>query len=196
MPNNTCSDLNIRLSIFRFIKQIADNYTLTTFFNDPRTQDDETQMASLAKYLWVSTELDADDDCLLHQLVSFHLYSRQQVLEPLTEYNDTPMGWLRLMTRQLRWDLRHTTTAFNLVGLYDYETLCTPTNIQDFQQTGNYTKIQATLTGTPALIPGTGFYVTNGAGPQVFKQEEPRRMAWSLIFRHFAPENMIWGPRG
>jgi len=196
MVNNTCSELNIRLSIFRFLKQITDQYNLTLFVNDPSTQDDENQMAELAKYCFVRFAIDdgpATPDCLLHQLVTFHVYSRKQVLEPITEYNDTPMLWLREMTRQLRWDIQHTTTAFNLIAMYDFERL---TEIQDFLKTGDYTKIQAALSGNPALIPGTGFYVTLGAGPQFFFQEEPRRATWSMQFRHFAPENMVWGPRG
>jgi len=196
MVNNTCSELNIRLSIFRYLKQITDQYSLTLFVNDPATQDDENQMAELAKYLFAQVTPDdgpQTPNCLLHQLVTFHLYSRKQVLEPLTENNDTPMLWLREMTRQLRWDIQHTTTAFNLIAIYDFERL---TDIEDFRQTGDYTKIQATVSGNPALIPGTGFYVTLGTGPQSFSQEEPRRMTWSMQFRHFAPENMIWAPRG
>jgi hypothetical protein len=196
MVNNTCSELNIRLSIFRFLQQIADQYNLTLFANDPPTQDDENQMDELAKYLFVRFTPDdgpQTPNCLLHQLVTFYLYSRKQVLEPITEHNDEPMLWLREMVRRLKWDIQHTTTAFNLIAIYDYERL---TTIGDFRQTGDYTKIQAAITGSPALIPGTGFYVTLGSGPQFFFQEEPRRGTWSMRFRHFAPENMVWGPSG
>lgn len=196
MPNNTISELNIRFSIFAFLHHITNQLNLTLFTNDPSTQDDENQMATLAKYLFVRITPDDSPqtpDCLLHQLVTFHVYSRKQVLEPLTEYNDTPALWLREASRRLTYLIQHTVTAFNLVAIYDYEYL---TEMTSFYQNGDYTKIQAALTGNPPIIPDTGFYVTRTTNPQFFFNEEPMRATWSMSFRHFARDNMNTEGRG
>jgi hypothetical protein len=197
MINNTVSELNIRFSILKFLHdEIADPLNLTLFTNDPGTQDDEQRKTELAKYVEVIIDPDespTEPDCLLDQRVMFQVKSRKQVLEPASEFHDASGFWIREITRKMRHLIQQTTTANNLIALYDFERF---TNIDNFWKTGDYSLIQAAITLThPPVIPGTGFYVVRGTGPQPFKDEEPMRMTWTFIFRHFAPDNMI-GQRG
>lgn len=73
-----------------------------------------------------------------------------------------------------------------LFPIYDYKRKIPPGNYTQFLIDGDTTGIEVYLTGTPPVIPDTGFVVRAGStSPQLDVDSNPMVLEWTTVWQHY-----------